>query len=101
MKSRRGAPVLFEANEGLQDCLESYPLTRREREIVFLLLQGLSNREIAEKCFIVEQTVKDHLKHVFTKLGVHQRAALISWVLKFPPARTSHHSTLNKIRVEK
>jgi DNA-binding CsgD family transcriptional regulator len=72
------------AVSSLRQRLESYSFTQREKEIVLLLLQGLSNREIAETCFIAEQTVKDHLKHVFSKVGVHHRGLLISTLLRSP-----------------
>jgi len=55
-------------------------LTEREKEVVALLLQGYSNREIAARCFISEQTVKDHLKHIYTKTGIHHRSALMAWL---------------------
>ena len=48
-------------------------LTRRETEILFLLAEGLSNNEIAEKVFISHGTVKTHLKNIFKKLGVKRR----------------------------
>jgi RNA polymerase sigma factor (sigma-70 family) len=51
--------------------------TEREREIVELLMQGMSNRQIANALGITEGTVKKHLNHVFRKLGVHSRALLI------------------------
>jgi DNA-binding CsgD family transcriptional regulator len=51
--------------------------TGREREIVDLLMQGMSNRQIANSLGITEGTVKKHLNHVFRKLGVHSRALLI------------------------
>jgi RNA polymerase sigma factor (sigma-70 family) len=51
--------------------------TDREREIVDLLMQGMSNRQIANALGITEGTVKKHLNHVFRKLGVHSRALLI------------------------
>lgn len=53
------------------------PFTGREREIVDLLMQGMSNRQIANALGITEGTVKKHLNHVFRKLGVHSRALLI------------------------
>lgn len=52
--------------------------TVREREIVDLLMQGMSNRQIANALGITEGTVKKHLSHVFRKLGVHSRALLIA-----------------------
>lgn len=66
----------------LLERLRSYRLTYREEQIVDLILQGLSNRAIAADCHITEQTVKDHLKHVYRKMGVHQRAAAIAKLLE-------------------
>lgn len=50
-------------------------LTRREREVLELVAQGLSNKEIARALVITTNTVKRHLKSIFEKLGVHTRAA--------------------------
>lgn len=50
-------------------------LTDREREVLDLLSQGLTNKEIAEKLVITTNTVKRHLKAIFEKLDVHTRAA--------------------------
>jgi len=47
-----------------------------------LILHGLSNKAIAAGCHITEQTVKDHLKHVYRKMGVHQRTAAIAKLLQ-------------------
>jgi DNA-binding CsgD family transcriptional regulator len=51
--------------------------TGREREIVDLLMQGMTNRQIAHALGIAEGTVKKHLHHVFGKLGVRSRALLM------------------------
>src|SRR5271170_6305843 len=48
---------------------ERSPLSTREREIVALVAQGYKNKEMAEKMFISEQTVKNHLHNIFDKLG--------------------------------
>jgi len=50
-------------------------LTDREREVLDLLAQGLTNKKIAEKLFITPNTVKRHLKSIFEKLDVHTRSA--------------------------
>jgi DNA-binding CsgD family transcriptional regulator len=51
--------------------------TGREREIVDLLMQGMTNRQIAYALSITEGTVKKHLHHIFRKLGVRSRALVI------------------------
>lgn len=51
-------------------------LSRREGEIVSLVTQGYRNREIAEKLFISEQTVKNHMQNIFKKMGVRDRLEL-------------------------
>ena len=50
-------------------------LTGREREVLDLLAQGLTNKDIADKLFITINTVKRHLKAIFEKLDVHTRSA--------------------------
>jgi len=51
-------------------------LSTREREIVMLVAQGFKNKEMAERMFISEQTVKNHLHNIFDKLGVSDRLEL-------------------------
>ena len=59
------------------------PLSQREREIVVLVAQGFKNKEMAEKMFISEQTVKNHLHNIFDKLGVSDRLELaLDYLLK-------------------
>lgn len=61
-----------ETNEATQ---ELAALTPRETEVLSLLTEGMTNKEIAEALFISTNTVKRHLKSVFDKLDVHTRAA--------------------------
>ena len=60
---------------------ERSPLSTREREIVGLVAQGYKNKEMAEKLFISEQTVKNHLHNIFDKLGVSDRLELALYAI--------------------
>ena len=56
-------------------------LSLREREIVVLVAQGFKNKEMAERMFISEQTVKNHLHNIFAKLGVSDRLELALYAI--------------------
>lgn len=58
-------------------------LSKREREIVILVAQGLKNREIAQRLCVSEPTIKAHLSHIFKKCNVVSRAQLVPLALKF------------------
>ncbi len=72
-----------EASKALSEASD-YPiipaedLTDRERDVLKLLIDGLSNNEIAEKLIISASTVKYHIGNIYTKLGVDNRAAAVS-----------------------
>lgn len=57
---------------------KDYRLTKRELEVVTLIYQGLSNREISEKICVSEHTVKDHIKNIMRKMGVDSRSKVIA-----------------------
>ena len=56
---------------------EELGITRRELEVLELIAQGMSNREIAEKLFVSENTVKTHSSHVFDKLQAKRRTQAV------------------------
>ncbi|MDR0234367.1 MAG: response regulator transcription factor [Zoogloeaceae bacterium] len=60
--------------------LEQFGLTGRQGEVFSLMVQGCSNREIAEKLGLVEGTVKIHLSAIFKRLGVSSRTQAIAMV---------------------
>jgi two-component system, NarL family, nitrate/nitrite response regulator NarL len=69
------------AAAGQSKSRERSPLSTREREIVALVAQGYKNKEMAEKMFISEQTVKNHLHNIFDKLGVSDRLELALYAI--------------------
>jgi DNA-binding CsgD family transcriptional regulator len=68
------APVDFMRD---QDKLEALGITPRELEILGLMAEGLSNREIAERVHVSENTVKTHSSRVFDKLGARRRTQAV------------------------
>src|SRR6185437_464727 len=74
-------PEQSTAIRGVAKNRERSPLSQREREIVQLVAQGYKNKEMAEKMFISEQTVKNHLHNIFDKLGVSDRLELALYAI--------------------
>jgi NarL family two-component system response regulator LiaR len=68
------APQFFTLNETR---LAELGITRRELEILELIASGLSNREIAEKLFVSENTVKTHSSRLFDKLSAKRRTQAV------------------------
>lgn len=68
--------------ENLEGIIEKYPLTAREQEILRLVLQGASNKNIEKKLFISASTVRNHIYNIYQKLGVRNRLELINLIGK-------------------
>lgn len=68
------APPAFERDQAR---LASLGITARELEILELIAAGLSNREIAERAHVTENTVKTHASRVFDKLGARRRTEAV------------------------
>jgi two-component system nitrate/nitrite response regulator NarL len=68
--------------------LQAGDLTQREAEILGLLVDGLDQREIAERLSITPKTVGTHLEHILGKLGVHSRAQAVAAAYRHALIRT-------------
>ena len=67
-----GGPFVLDAEK-----LKALGITQREHEILGLIAEGLSNREIGERLFVSENTVKTHSSRLFDKLGVNRRVQAV------------------------
>ncbi|GAB2980464.1 response regulator transcription factor [Amycolatopsis acidiphila] len=74
------AHVLDKLRHPREDELDQ--LTERERSVLELIGDGLSNREIAERLFLAEKTVKNYVTSVLAKLGMQRRTQAAAWVAR-------------------
>jgi PAS domain S-box-containing protein len=72
--------VLSPALEKPDDRLDV--LTPREREVLQLLTEGLDGTGIAERLFLSQATVRNHIQHILAKLGVHSRVEAVAYALR-------------------
>jgi LuxR family maltose regulon positive regulatory protein len=72
VKPETGLPRAAEA----EACIE--PLSEREREVLALIAEGLTNREIAQRLHLALSTVKVHTYHIYGKLNVHSRTQAVA-----------------------
>lgn len=70
-----------ESNE-FSSQLEDNPLSEREMEVVELIAQGKTNKEIAEALIIAEKTARNHVSRILTKLGLTRRSQAAAWAIK-------------------
>ncbi len=64
---------------------EKVKISEAEKEIISLICQGFRNKEIAQKLYITEQTVKSHCNRIYKKLGITDRLQLAVYVHKLRP----------------
>jgi NarL family two-component system response regulator LiaR len=78
------ALIQEESHEVVQDqtLAESFDLTPREQEVLELMVEGLTNPEIAERLVVSRSTAKAHVSNILSKLGVSNRAEAIAMALK-------------------
>jgi DNA-binding NarL/FixJ family response regulator len=59
-------------------------LTERERMVLELMGEGMTNRQIAERLFLAEKTVKNYVTSVLAKLGMERRTQAVAWIARRP-----------------
>ena len=73
----------------MKTCLQERGLSKRESEVVILVVQGLTNRQVADQLCVAEKTVKFHLTNVYKRLKISRRSQII-WTL--PMAQFIEHA---------
>ena len=70
-------PTEAEDPPGEDRCYPIEILSRREREVLYLMSRGYDNVQIASRLFIAEQTVKNHISRIYNKLQIHDRMSVM------------------------
>jgi len=68
--------------QNIASCCEPVDISNREMEIIRLIAEGFTNKEIAEKLFLSAHTVNTHRKNIMQKLGIGNTAGLVMYALK-------------------
>ncbi|WP_266364479.1 response regulator [Tellurirhabdus rosea] len=76
--------ILYEGVAGRRNTSASLiePLTQREKEVTALIIDGLTNEQIAERLFLSPLTINTHRKNILNKLGCRNTATLVKYVLE-------------------
>jgi DNA-binding NarL/FixJ family response regulator len=78
--ARQVASLLGKQNQARRNAYDG--LTQRELQILSMLTRGMAAKEIARSVRISEKTVRNHLSHIYSKLGIFDRSQLILWAIK-------------------
>ncbi len=78
--ARQVASLLGKQNQARKDTYDG--LTQRELQILSMRARGMAAKEIARAVHISEKTVRNHLSHIYSKLGIFDRSQLILWAIK-------------------
>ncbi|HXH05812.1 MAG TPA: response regulator transcription factor [Vicinamibacterales bacterium] len=91
-----GIAAAFAPEDGAKRPKEAFGLSRREREVLALIAEGRTNREIGERLFISQKTVGVHVGNILAKLGASGRveAAMVAIRLELVPSPLAARPTL-------
>jgi tetratricopeptide (TPR) repeat protein/DNA-binding CsgD family transcriptional regulator len=76
-RARAAAALRVKNGDSFAACADKLGVTAREGEIVRLILEGKDSKRISEELFISEHTVKNHIHHIYRKLGIRNRIQLV------------------------
>ena len=74
-------PVYFKDKQITEEFIKEYGITRRETEIINLILSGFNQKDSAGKLFISVKTVGNHIQNIYRKLEINSRMQLINLIL--------------------
>ncbi|WP_435243053.1 ATP-binding protein [Streptomyces cucumeris] len=74
------------------------PLTRRQRQVIELLAQGLTDKQIAAKLVLSSRTVEGHVHRLLAVLGFHTRTQIATWAMENAPPRQREHRATGSVR---
>lgn len=74
--------ILQDATETTTSTCEGLNISEREMEIIKLVAEGFSNKEVADKLFLSTHTVTTHRKNIMNKLGVNNTAGLVLFAVR-------------------
>lgn len=83
--TRSGLPILSpEVTDAFieEDATPYHDLTQREREVLSLMIRGMTNEEIAQQLFVSSSTIKNHVSSILAKMDVNSRAKAVNLALK-------------------
>lgn len=78
-----GGETAYKNKENISSVTKKYSITKRESEIITLILQGKSNKEIMDSLNLSLNTVRNHIYNVYQKLGISSRVQLINLIIKY------------------
>ena len=86
-RPQRDRPGVGAAAQGSRGRRAAPWLTEQERKILDLIAEGLTNRQIGERMFLAEKTVKNYVSNLLSKLGMERRTEAAVFAAKLPPKR--------------
>lgn len=80
--SRRVAAKVMRLRQAPPEPAAAHPLSSREKEVLVEVAKGCTNQQVAQKLYVSENTVRNHLANIYSKLEVRNRAEAVAWALQ-------------------